>query len=66
MELLKSVINVKNIIILLTLVALVAGVVGYFNLNGKNVAWCSVNINDCRVARIQALDRDVNVLEVSK
>lgn len=66
MELLKSVVNAKNIIILVTLIAIVAGVVGYFNLNGKNIAWCAVNINDCRVARIQALDRDVQVLTESK
>ena len=66
MSVLLNVINAKNIIILVTLIAIVAGIVGYINFNGKNVAWCAFNRNSCNVARIQALDRDIQVLTESK
>ena len=66
MSVLLNVINAKNIIILVTLIAIVAGIVGYANFNGKNVAWCSFNRNSCNVARIQALERDLQVLEATK
>ena len=65
MSVLLNVINAKNIIILVTLIAIVAGIVGYANLNGKNVAWCSLNIEQCRVARIQAVQRNIEVLDAA-
>jgi hypothetical protein len=66
LDLLKGLINVKTAIIVLTLV--VIGFIGYqyIQLNGANLSWCATNINSCHVARIQALERDLNTLVPSK
>lgn len=63
---LPSIISVKLLIIVLTL--LVAGFLGYvyFKANGQNLAWCASNINACRISRIQALERDYSVINPSK
>ena len=58
MELLKSIVSPKNIIILLVLAGIGFGLVSYVRYNGSNLGWCLANANDCRVARIQALDRN--------
>ncbi len=59
---LPNIINVKTGLIVLAVV--VIGFLGYvyFNANGKNLSWCASNINACRIARIQALDRDYSAL----
>ena len=66
MELLKSVLSIKTVIIILILVTLAFVGVTYTKANGSNLAWCFANINSCRIARVQALERDVRVLDVSK
>jgi len=61
-----SLVSVKTLIIIVTL--LVIGFLGYvyINANGANLAWCTANINDCRIARVQALERNYEVLNPSK
>ena len=57
-SLLKNIVSPKNIIILLVLASIGFGLVSYVRYNGSNLGWCLANANDCRVARIQALDRN--------
>jgi hypothetical protein len=62
----KEFVGIKLILIVMTLLAIgFAGYV-YFQANSANLAWCAANINACRIARIQALERDVTVLQPSK
>jgi len=63
---LLNIVSVKLLSIIVTL--LVVGFLGYVyvNANGANVAWCASNINACRIARIQALERDYSVVNPSK
>ena len=63
---LPSILSIKNAIIVLVLAALAFVAYSYVQVNGNNVAWCATNINACRVARIQALERDISVLSPSK
>lgn len=55
---LLNLVSVKNAVIVLVLTALIFGVVKYVQYNGNSLAWCLLNANDCRVARIQALERN--------
>lgn len=63
---LPSFVNVKLLVI--AVILLVVGTLGYiyFQANSANLAWCAANINACRIARIQALERDYKVLTPSK
>lgn len=58
MHLLKNIVSVKNVVIVLMLTALIIGAVKYVQYNGSALAWCTLNANDCRVARINALERN--------
>ena len=63
---LPNIVSVKTALIVLALV--VVGFLGwaYFNANGKNLSWCATNLNSCRIARLQALDRDYQTLNPAK
>jgi len=55
--------SVKVLVTILTLLAIGLAGYAYFQANGKNLSWCALNINACRIARIQALERDLTVLK---
>ena len=59
-------VSVKAVLIALALLGIgFAGYV-YFQANSANLAWCAGNINACRIARIQALEKDYSSLNPSK
>ncbi len=63
MNLLKEIVSIKNAVIVLILTALIICGYVYFKANGQNLAWCFGNINACRVARIQALEKDYSAVQ---
>ena len=63
LSLLKSINVIKVAVLTLIAGSLIFIGVSYVKYNGNNVAWCLANGNQCRVARIKALQQDVSSLQ---
>ena len=63
---LTNFVSVKLLLIVLTLLGIGFAAYIYFQANSANLAWCAGNVNACRIARIQALERDYSVINPSK
>ena len=63
---LTNFVSIKVLAIILILLAVGFSGYVYFQANSANLAWCAANVNACRIARIQALEKDYSSLNPRK